>query len=69
MTDPLARLQAELQRLPKLAVAVSGGVDSLTLAHVASGIVPDFHAIHAISPAVPPAATGSLHGCRAWTPI
>ena len=70
MTDPLARLQAELQRLPKLAVAVSGGVDSLTLAHVASGIVPDFHAIHAISPAVPPAATDRVrqqakaHGWR-----
>jgi uncharacterized protein len=53
MTDPTTRLEHVLARFPRLAVAVSGGVDSLTLATIAAGTVPDFVAIHAVSPAVP----------------
>ncbi len=57
MTEPLARLEKVLQPLSQLAVAVSGGVDSLTLAFVAARIVPGFRALHAVSPSVPPEAT------------
>ncbi len=55
--DALARLVAVLERHERLAVAVSGGVDSMTLAHVAWR-----HArtratmYHATGPAVPAAA-------------
>lgn len=40
-----------------MAVAVSGGVDSMTLAVVAHRAQPDTRVFHAISPAVPPQAT------------
>jgi len=55
--DVVARLTAVLDRHDRLAVAVSGGVDSMTLAHVAHR-----HSrtqatmVHATSPAVPAAA-------------
>lgn len=58
MPEALAHLQRILGTLPRLAVAVSGGVDSLTLAHVASrqaDLV--LTVLHAVSPAVPAAAT------------
>jgi pyridinium-3,5-biscarboxylic acid mononucleotide sulfurtransferase len=56
MTQP--RLDAVLGRYPRLAIAVSGGVDSMTLAHAARrlGIV-ELVMIHAVSPAVPSHAT------------
>ena len=57
MTDPTTRLEHVLARFPRLAVAVSGGVDSLTLATIAARTVPDFMAVHAVSPAVPARAT------------
>lgn len=57
MSDPLSRLRDQLAPHPRLTVAVSGGVDSLTLAHVAARHVPVFTVLHAVSPAVPPAAT------------
>jgi uncharacterized protein len=57
MSDALAALTRVLAPLPRLAVAVSGGVDSLTLAFVASRVISDFRCIHAVSPSVPPAAT------------
>jgi len=53
----LAAVVAALDRHPRLAIAVSGGVDSLTLAHVAarhSRTVATMY--HAASPAVPLAA-------------
>lgn len=52
------RLTGVLQGYPALAIAVSGGVDSLTLATVAQKVmgVPPL-IVHAVSPAVPPAAT------------
>jgi uncharacterized protein len=58
MPEALARLQRVLGTLPRLVVAVSGGVDSLTLAHVASRLPGlDLRVLHAVSPAVLPAAT------------
>lgn len=57
MIDAYERLNRILGQYPRLAVAVSGGVDSLTLAYCAARQVPDFQCIHAVSPAVPPEAT------------
>ena len=57
MSEALTRLLAALDRHERLAIAVSGGVDSMTLAHVAAR-----HSraqatmFHATSPAVPAAA-------------
>ncbi len=61
MTEELERLQALLTGQQRLAVAVSGGVDSLTLAWVA-GSLPGLEllAVHAVSPAVPPEATARV---------
>ena len=53
----LARLVAALDRHDKLAIAVSGGVDSMTLAHVAWRYAkPRVTMYHATGPAVPAAA-------------
>ncbi|GGF39675.1 TIGR00268 family protein [Aliidongia dinghuensis] len=55
-----ADLAAALARHPHLAIAVSGGVDSMTLAAFAHRLQQDggtVEMIHAVSPAVPPAAT------------
>lgn len=60
MNPDLERLRSVLAVMPDLAVAVSGGVDSLTLAHVAAEICPGFEAVHALSPAVPSSATGRV---------
>ncbi|MBV9491425.1 MAG: adenine nucleotide alpha hydrolase [Verrucomicrobia bacterium] len=48
-----------LQRLRPVAIAVSGGVDSLTLATLAGRVLPPgtCSIFHAVSPAVPPEAT------------
>jgi len=54
----LARLERLLGPLPRLAIAVSGGVDSLTLVHVASRVAGlELQVLHAVSPAVPAAGT------------
>ena len=55
-------LTARLAHHQHLAIAVSGGVDSMTLAAFAhrlqmAGIMASVEMIHAVSPAVPPAAT------------
>lgn len=55
----LTRLHEVLARHDGLAVAVSGGVDSMTLAHVAHGLG-QATMIHAISPAVPMEATARV---------
>lgn len=57
--DALRRLQDVLSHTPRLAVAVSGGVDSMTLAHIAHRTV-DVLMVHALSPAVPPEATARV---------
>lgn len=66
---PLAQLEVELRRLGPLAVAVSGGIDSLTLAQVAHRTSPGTQIFHAVSAAVPAAATERVHeqaGLRGW---
>ena len=55
---PLERLEAILRQLDQAAVAVSGGVDSLTLARVAHDVLGvNVTLYHAVSPAVPAEAT------------
>ena len=57
-TTGLAELRRRLERIGKAAVAVSGGVDSMTLAVVAGRrLGADARMYHAVSPAVPPEAT------------
>ena len=57
----LARLRAGLEKMPEPVVAVSGGVDSMTLAFVARRTCgPEARMVHAVSPAVPPDATARV---------
>lgn len=72
MIDPdRERLIATLGRHAALAIAVSGGVDSMTLAHVATRVPAVAVTIHhAVSPAVPASATARVrdHAARfGWT--
>lgn len=54
----MTKLEAVLANLPDLAIAVSGGVDSMTLAHAAHRTgLPGLLVVHALSPAVPMEAT------------
>jgi len=68
--DPLERLREVLAPLRRAAVAVSGGVDSLTLAAVAHAALGDAARMHhATSPAVPREATErttALAQARGW---
>lgn len=57
-TDAKSRLEAVLDDIGPVALAVSGGVDSMTLAHVAQARFGGGATMfHALSPAVPAAAT------------
>jgi uncharacterized protein len=59
--DNAAELAAVLSRIGRVAVAVSGGVDSMTLAIVAGRRHGAFaEMVHATSPAVPPEATARV---------
>ena len=63
----MTKLAAILAELPGLAIAVSGGVDSMTLAHAAHRAdVAGLRVVHALSPAVPEAATSRVrdHAAR-----
>jgi len=63
-----AGLTAILAGFERLAVAVSGGVDSMTLAHVSHGVLGErARMMHAVSAAVPPEATARVeaHAARA----
>ncbi len=68
---PLEALNAVLDSLGRLAVAVSGGVDSLTLAQAAHRrLGAEVEMIHATSPAVPAEATArtrALADREGWT--
>ena len=65
------KLEAVLAGLGPVAVAVSGGVDSLTLATLAHRLAPGTTlVVHAVSPAVPEEATARVRaeGAReGWT--
>ena len=68
-SDPIpAGLAGILRDRAPLAIAVSGGVDSMTLAHAAHAVLPAdlVQVFHAVSPAVPHAATERVrdHGRR-----
>ncbi|WP_371348088.1 adenine nucleotide alpha hydrolase [Ancylobacter sp. IITR112] len=66
---PAERLACVLGRFEALAVAVSGGVDSLTLASFAQRHGVPLTVIHAVSPAVPATATARvrhLAAARGW---
>src|SRR5690348_13518268 len=57
----IARLGTVLDRLGPVAIAVSGGVDSMTLAWFAHRRAPgQVTQVHALSPAVPEAATARV---------
>ena len=54
----MKRLTERLMQMNAVAIAVSGGIDSLTLAAVAESVNDlDVELFHAVSPAVPPEAT------------
>jgi uncharacterized protein len=55
--EKLKELEQHLIGLGPVAVAVSGGVDSMTLAVIAHRVNPDVEIFHAVSPAVPKQAT------------
>ena len=62
----LGKLESILRTLGPVAVAVSGGVDSLTLATVAHRTLPgDVEMFHAVSPAVPKEATDRVRALAA----
>ena len=61
MTSHLHRLEAVLRDIGRLAVAVSGGVDSMTLAVAAHRVLGnDARLVHSVSPAVPEDASGRV---------
>jgi uncharacterized protein len=61
MSDRAAELHRVLDGIGRVAVAVSGGVDSMTLAVAAKRrLGPRASMLHAISPAVPPEATARV---------
>ena len=63
MNDSLHRLESVLAEIGPLAVAVSGGVDSMTLAAAAQRVLgSDARMLHAISPAVPEDASNRVRG-------
>ena len=57
MQTRLEQLENSLREMGAVAVAVSGGVDSMTLAVVAHRLDPQAQIFHALSPAVPVQAT------------
>jgi uncharacterized protein len=62
-------LDGILRQIACPAIAVSGGVDSVTLAAVALEVASDVVLMHAVSPAVPPEATRRLQDlaiARGW---
>lgn len=66
----IERVAEQLRAHARVAVAVSGGVDSLTLATIAARHHADVTMFHAISPAVPPEATARVReiaGRDGWT--
>ncbi len=72
MLQAMARLEEHLARYSRLAVAISGGVDSMTLASVAYGVLGErVMLVHAVSPAVPVDASNRVreHAQRLGWPL
>ena len=71
MSDsPLPALEGILAAIGRVAVAVSGGVDSTTLAAVAHRVLGgDAEMWHAVSPAVPPEATARVRALAGRLPL
>lgn len=67
MSEGMAsRLGAVIDRYPGLTIALSGGVDSMTLAAFAHRQLADgVRMVHAVSPAVPPEATARVEAMAA----
>ena len=57
---PLIALERVLDELGDTALAVSGGIDSLTLAVIACRQKPESQVFHAVSPAVPSRAPDEI---------
>ena len=67
ISEALGLLEAFLATVQASAIAVSGGVDSMTLTHVAMSAMPEKPVVfHAVSPAVPASATARVrvHAAR-----
>lgn len=66
--DPRGQtLRGLLAGMQDVRIAVSGGVDSMTLAHVAHDLLgTGATMVHAVSPAVPPAATARVRAHAGW---
>jgi pyridinium-3,5-biscarboxylic acid mononucleotide sulfurtransferase len=63
MTDAMTELHRVLDGIGRVAIAVSGGVDSMTLAVAAHRrLRASARMLHAVSPAVPPEATARVRG-------
>jgi uncharacterized protein len=61
LTDRVAQLEVVIEGIGPLALALSGGVDSMTLAHVAQARLGDRAVMyHALSPAVPAEASARV---------
>ena len=60
MTDPRRAVIDVLEGIGEVAIALSGGVDSMTLAHLARASGARAAMFHAVSPAVPPHATARV---------
>jgi uncharacterized protein len=61
VSDGQAELLRAIDRHAELAIAVSGGVDSMTLAYLAHRFArAQVRVVHAVSPAVPPLATARV---------
>lgn len=66
LSNAIDRLCEQLLRYPQLAVAVSGGVDSMTLAAIAHDVLGDrLMLVHALSPAVPAEASARVQNYAA----
>ena len=68
MSEPSDSLADIIRHLGPVSIAVSGGVDSMTLATLAHRVDPPGGAtmVHAVSPAVPPEATARV---REWAAL
>ena len=57
VSKKIEAIKAEVSRYPNIAIALSGGIDSITLSRIAGLAGNNMEVIHAISPAVPPEAS------------